>query len=203
MIRLGETDIFAVMGWWRQYVIHHLITNTFGLSSKIVVVGCGDMVLPNQSNVVGIDINFDARSITLQSDAQLLPIKTGSVDLVVATELIEHIPKPHLFLDEVFRVLKPHGLFLLSFPNAAHLLSRLALLAGAFIEDRTMHEDSINHVHFFDTKFVVAELSKKFDVIHCYNRYIVTPLWIIRSRKICSMFPNLCYQAMYLFAKRE
>lgn len=50
------------------------------------------------------------------ADACAIPLDGGAVDLVVLTEVLEHIPTPALALDEIWRVLKPGGHFLLTVP---------------------------------------------------------------------------------------
>lgn len=49
-------------------------------------------------------------------DAQELPLESNTFDCVICSEVIEHIGQPHLALTEIFRVLKPGGLLLLSSP---------------------------------------------------------------------------------------
>lgn len=49
-------------------------------------------------------------------DAQLLPFPDGSMDLVAAFEVIEHIPDTERFLSEIVRVLRPEGYVVLSMP---------------------------------------------------------------------------------------
>ncbi len=48
-----------------------------------------------------------------------IPFPDGYFDVVVAGELIEHMPNVSSFLAEVNRVLKPSGIFVGSTPNAA------------------------------------------------------------------------------------
>jgi ubiquinone/menaquinone biosynthesis C-methylase UbiE len=48
------------------------------------------------------------------ADAEALPFSENSFDVVVATFLIVHLKDPFIFFDEVYRVLKPGGLFLLT-----------------------------------------------------------------------------------------
>lgn len=50
-------------------------------------------------------------------DATHLPVATGSIDLVVSFETIEHLDDAEAFLSEISRVLSPTGLVLLSTPN--------------------------------------------------------------------------------------
>jgi SAM-dependent methyltransferase len=59
-----------------------------------------------------------------------LPNQDGTVDLVVMSEVLEHLLDPDHALDEIQRVLKPGGLLVLTTPNLASWFNRLLLLAG-------------------------------------------------------------------------
>jgi predicted TPR repeat methyltransferase len=69
-------------------------------------------------------------------------------DLVVAGDVLEHLPEPERALALVRPLLKPDGLLLVSLPNVANVTVRLGLLVGRFpstdrgILDRT-------HLRFF------------------------------------------------------
>ena len=47
------------------------------------------------------------------------PVGDGTVDLVLATETLEHVPEPDAFLAEAARVLRPGGRIVLTVPFAA------------------------------------------------------------------------------------
>jgi SAM-dependent methyltransferase len=47
------------------------------------------------------------------------PVEDGSVDVVLATETLEHVPEPAVFLAEARRVLRPGGRIVLTVPFAA------------------------------------------------------------------------------------
>lgn len=47
------------------------------------------------------------------------PVDSGSIDLVISTETIEHVPDPDAFLREAWRVLKGNGQLLLTVPFSA------------------------------------------------------------------------------------
>lgn len=49
-------------------------------------------------------------------DAMTIPLMSASVDTVLATELMEHLPRPGQFLEEVARVLRGNGALILSVP---------------------------------------------------------------------------------------
>lgn len=54
------------------------------------------------------------------------PIQDGSVDLVICSETIEHLPNQHHLFVETSRILKPNGIFILTTPNSSSLRSRFA-----------------------------------------------------------------------------
>lgn len=49
-------------------------------------------------------------------DGAHLPVRTGSVDTVLSTEVLEHVPDPRALVDEMARVLRPGGKLLLTVP---------------------------------------------------------------------------------------
>jgi len=49
-------------------------------------------------------------------DALRLPIRDRSVDIVFATQVIEHVTNPHIMVKECKRVLRPNGCLILSGP---------------------------------------------------------------------------------------
>lgn len=59
-----------------------------------------------------------------------LPFPDARFDLVVCTELLEHMLWPHLLLSEIRRVLLPSGRLVASVPNAASLTYRLSWVLG-------------------------------------------------------------------------
>ena len=59
-----------------------------------------------------------------------LPYRDNYFDLVLMEEVIEHLANPDNALEEVHRVLKPGGLFIISTPNLAWWVNRLVLLLG-------------------------------------------------------------------------
>ena len=58
------------------------------------------------------------------------PARDGEFDLVLATDVIEHVVDTDRFLKELHRVLKPDGCLIVTTPNLAFWISRLRLLRG-------------------------------------------------------------------------
>jgi len=118
---------------------------------RVVDIGCGDglgtevaaricRTTPGvEVSIVGLDWSCAAvdqaraRGISVARasvDRPGLPLASGSVDVVVMSELIEHLVDPDAALAEVRRVLVPGGSLLLSTPNLAAWYNRLLLLFG-------------------------------------------------------------------------
>jgi SAM-dependent methyltransferase len=112
----------------------------------IVDIGCGDGLateIAGQLNpghrFVGVDWSADAvrqasaRGLTLvraSVDGTALPIAAAAADVVIMSELIEHLVDTDSALEQAWRVLKPGGALLLSTPNLAAWYNRGLLAVG-------------------------------------------------------------------------
>ena len=113
-----------------------------GPGRRVLDVGCRagaltEAYLPG-NDVVGIDVDREALAEaaklgvrTVWADAQRrLPFGDESFDVVVAGEVLEHLPNPQLLVRESLRVLRPGGTLVGSIPNAFRLKNRLLFLLG-------------------------------------------------------------------------
>ena len=107
---------------------------------RIVDVGCGDGAathvlkrLDPRNTVIGIDWSATALAqararglLVIQGgiDNSGLPLPDASTDVVVMSELIEHLVDTDAAVDEARRVLRPGGVLLLSTPNLAAWFNR-------------------------------------------------------------------------------
>ena len=111
----------------------------------VLDVGCGDgsalAVVATQNpehHFAGIDWSAAAlgqaraRGLTVVRGTMQtrLPVADGAADVVIMSELIEHLVDPDGAVAEVRRVLRPGGALLLSTPNLAAWYNRGLLLAG-------------------------------------------------------------------------
>jgi SAM-dependent methyltransferase len=113
-----------------------------GPGRRVLDVGCryGAMTRAYAAgnDVVGMDVDKEALAeaaklgiYTLWADAtEPLPLPDASFDVVVAGELLEHLPMPDRTVAEIHRVLKPGGWFVGSVPNAYRLKNRAVFLVG-------------------------------------------------------------------------
>ena len=110
--------------------LNSIFSITKNLGGKGLVIGCGsqndmNLVSPNSFGV-GVDISTVAikksirkynKSRFIVSDATNLPFMKNSFDYVICSEVIEHIKDDEKVLFEVKRILKNHGIFILTLPN--------------------------------------------------------------------------------------
>src|SRR5262245_21304417 len=57
------------------------------------------------------------RGLVMAADAESLPLPDASIDVAVSLQVLEHVANPRAMLQEVFRVLRPGGVFLLPCEN--------------------------------------------------------------------------------------
>jgi SAM-dependent methyltransferase len=120
--------------WWyvgRRRVIAGFLRDIcakFTTRPRIVDVGCGTganlVLLDEFGDTTGIDISEDALAFCLErgltdvrlGSAEELPIADGTVDLVTAFDVVEHLDDDLAALREFRRVLRPDGRMLLFVP---------------------------------------------------------------------------------------
>lgn len=64
-------------------------------------------------NRIALDIR-SGTGVRIIGDAQALGVRDDAFDIVLCTEVLEHLPEPQRAVDEMFRVLKPGGSLLLT-----------------------------------------------------------------------------------------
>ena len=116
--------------WFNAYVMarYQQVVKLVPQGAKRVLdIGCGDGVLlsligDHELYGVALDqasLNYAATRVKaklVKAAAENLPFKANFFDLVIATEIIEHLAKPELMLQEIRRVLRPGGRVILTTP---------------------------------------------------------------------------------------
>ncbi len=158
--------------YWLKILAKHLPT----LSEITVLdVGCGVGSLSlycasKGAYVTGIDISKRAIAIATNAASastfahtptfysQILTESLGTFDLIICSEVIEHVPDEKIFLKQLLANLKPNGLLILSTPNSENWLRRSGNLAK--------FDDSVGHVRLFNPNSLKA-------LIAAYNTTLI------------------------------
>ncbi|PJF46755.1 MAG: hypothetical protein CUN48_12190 [Candidatus Thermofonsia Clade 3 bacterium] len=128
-------------GWRTSGEVYESRVRQYATSDAIVLdLGCGaggvmELLGAQVKMLAGIDRHWPSLSCNrvramhrVLSEADAIPFRAASFDLVVCSWVIEHIARPARLFAEVSRVLKPAGHFVFLTPNAANyvtLLNRL------------------------------------------------------------------------------
>lgn len=131
----GERFLPGASGeiWYEHWHRYHFAAKLVA-GRDVLDVACGAgygsaLLARYAHHVVGADISAETieRAQTVyaplsnlefrRADCAVLPFPDSSFDVVISFETIEHIQAQAKFLDEVRRVLRPEGLFVLSCPN--------------------------------------------------------------------------------------
>ncbi len=163
----------------KQYLLNQ-IPETSPL--KILDIGCGtglnsDYMTAMGHHVTGCDISLVAlytywknHTKAFQCDLNTgIPLAPDTVDLVFASEVIEHLYDPGSFLSEAHRILAPGGRLLLSTPNSAFWVYRFLGLFGQTVSD-LQHP---GHIRFFSKNSLLRLLvAAGFDEVNISGRHM-------------------------------
>jgi SAM-dependent methyltransferase len=183
--RAFNSPIWLQRYWQRKR--HQIILNFAGHSSSILDIGCGSSrIILDLKEAVGMDILFrklrflkPRHAKLVQASTFALPFKDESFDVVINSQVIEHVPEDPEIMGEMWRVLRPGGTLILGTPDYGRW-SWVALewIYGKVLEGGYAHE----HITHY-TRESLAELIKAtgFEVLDC--QYVGHSEMIFRARK--------------------
>lgn len=158
------------------------ITGGSGRPLTVLDVGCGDGAytrlaadLPGGHRVIGVDWAAAplrrAKGLGLalvRGGLDRLPFASGSVDVVILSEVIEHLVDTDEALAELHRVLRPGGHLIVTTPNLAAWFNRGALLFGvqpvfSEVSLRKVYgrpgSEVAGHLHMYTRRALTAQIA--------------------------------------------
>jgi SAM-dependent methyltransferase len=114
-----------------------MIMSRLNCGSKVLDVGAGSGrgYKHDYRGKVACLVGIDISSEVLQNqyldeayccDAAQMPFENGEFDLAFSDYVFEHLRDPHVVIQEIYRILKPNGYFLLRTPNKWYFISLIA-----------------------------------------------------------------------------
>ena len=188
------------VGCIASYGYEEQIRNNTWLHAKIRVVASEALGVDNaKSAVEKLRNQYDANDIYYGDACHLEDLGIGSFDLIVASELLEHMSCPGALLQSAHTVLKPNGHILITTPNA--FCARRFL--GTLIGRESVHRD---HVAYYSHR-TLARLGE------IYNYRIAEQLSYRLAKKrpvlsylvekvACAIAPNTAEGVICLFEKQ-
>lgn len=113
----------------------------------------------------------------LQGDFFKMKLKAESFDMIMSFDVIEHLEQPELLLKEIYRLLIPGGICILSTPNRYRIVNAILLAMGKRKYPYCIsadHDDYPEYWHiteFTDKQIRNMAIKNKFDVIEHYKIY--------------------------------
>ena len=156
------------------------MVNHMGKSLNILDVGSGDGIIGEHLSTIGNHVaSVDLPTVAFQAhrchgllavagDAEQLSFASNTFDVVLASEIMEHLWNPHSFIDEAYRVLKADGYLIVSTPEGIEGLRYDA------------------HKYYFTVELLEQMLAAKFDLCEVKRlnpAYAATPTIILLFRK--------------------
>lgn len=143
--------------------------------AKVVDLGCGNGFFAGQLAAAGFDVigvepspdgcanaramNPSVRFIQASMDEDLASMIGEGFDVVLATEVIEHLYFPRQLLRAANRLLRPGGIALVTTPYHGYWKNLALSVAGAWDRHLTVSWDG-GHIKFFSTRTLGAMIEE-------------------------------------------
>jgi len=165
--------------------------------SVILDVGCGNgwaskKLIPLGKKVISMDISSEnpvkaVREVRhknhagLIADAYNIPLKENSVDCIIASEILEHVPDPKTFITGLIRLLKHKGKLIITAPYNEKIEYNLCVHCNRPTPRFAhLHSFNENNIRQFIPENGITWKTKKF-----INKYLLQ----IRSHVILKFLP--------------
>jgi len=178
---------------------------------RILSIGSGPCVdinfLITGNEVHAVDISDKALNVCQKQGViphkldlfmiEKLPFEDESFDILIATDILEHLFDPKKLLQEMYRILKPDGFAIISVPNHFYWSMRLRILMGKgiILPFHDSNEWDYFHIRFFTLPSFKKLLNEVGFIIieEFYDKFINVPKGLPRfiDRYLARKFPTL------------
>jgi len=183
--RAFDSPIWLQRYWQRTR--HRILLEFTGASSSVLDIGCGSgRTIMDLPQAVGLDILLrklrfvqPRHAKVVQGSCIALPFLDNSFDVVINSEVIEHLPDDPVIMEEMWRVLRPGGTLILGTPDYdTRVWVFLEWVYGKVLPGAYAHE----HItHFTYESLRQRLLDRGFEVLDC--KYVGYGEMIFKARK--------------------
>lgn len=157
---------------------------------KILDCGCGEGVLVEEFkkkgyNIEGIDLNYESEFVK-KGDITSMDYPDNHFDVLLLLDVFEHLSynEQYKALNEIKRILKDHGILILSIPNVANISSRLKFLILGELSRTDKDYNHLGERTFREMKRILQQ-----NGFYIKKVYPITPTFPIIWQLI-TLFPN-------------
>lgn len=186
-------SVIPLQRYW-QRARHRIVLGFVGAGGRVLDVGCGSSrILRDLPGAVGVDVLLRKLRFmrpphpqVVQASIDTLPFPDAAFDVVVCSEVIEHVPDEPRVLGELTRVLRPGGTLVLGTPDYGRRLWHvIEWLYGRVAPGGYAHE----HITHFDRRGLEARLAALgYRVLA--HRYVGACEMIIKARREAAIGPD-------------
>lgn len=199
-----------------QYGVLLNFLSTLKGNFKLLEIGAQDELikkyLPKNISYFSLDM-YGNPDYKADLNEEKIPAKNNTFDILVCLETLEHTLHPKKIIEEIKRVTKKDGIFVLSMPNDYNLWLRLNYLFG--IKSECTDEPwevvtKFQHIHKPRVQDILSLFSSNFKIIK------VIPLWQSRKGKnyffysfdkiinfLAKIYPSLFARLIIVIAKNN
>jgi SAM-dependent methyltransferase len=183
--------MFEPFGKIRWEIMRNFIFSCNPEDKIIIDLGAGNPAITDGiccKKRIKVDINPSTNPDIVCDLEKEISIDDNSVDICVASEVLEHIYHSKKLISEIKRTLKPYGILILSVPNICSLKYRFAFLIGkipahAAKADMFYKDDRRGHIRDYNFKeikillemFNFEVLKSKSDGLSFKGKTIISP----------------------------
>jgi len=185
MYKICYSEAFT---WYKlRKIVYEYFAKEARKGMRVLEVGCNvganiqmfNDLFPDARDMefYGVDISEKAIQIAKEKvknrsfavgDAENLGYKDNCFDIIVCTEVLEHLPTPYKALKEIHRVLNWNGIIIITTPNKENILKKMA---GKKIKERVeadcqtvpphqKREGSFGHISVLSSRELIQTLKK-------------------------------------------
>jgi SAM-dependent methyltransferase len=139
----------------------------------------------------------------LNIEKDRLPFSDGSVDVVIANQVLEHVKELFWIFHEITRVLPVGGKLILGVPNLAALHNRVLL---AFGRQPSPLKNNSAHIRGYTKQDIVRFLEGCFPGgygLISFGGSNFYPFPPVLARPLAKLFPNMAWGIFFLFEKQR